>query len=475
MQALEEQVWYHGLRTREDIQDLLKEPGDFLVRCSQTEEPKVFLHVLGSEGPALGNFVIAPTDASKKQWAVKRAMGFPGCPHFDDIVQLVDYYKTHTLPGNVKLKRGIPRPAWLIKHSSITFSKKDLLGSGFFCNVYKGLLDSRRVAIKMSSETSEQGEAEVINGRASMLREARIMTTFSHKHVIEFYGVACDRLPILLVMEFCPGGSLEDHLRRTTEIGTMERLLYCLEAAHGVRYLHHVDCIHKDLATRNCLLNEKGLIKIADFGLSEIVYTIRQGDMGTSRLPIRWSAPELLVQGKRHQYSTHSDVWAFGVMIYEVFNNGEEPWPDDQAVKAMAKRIRELQMPPLPKATPPFAVELVKDKIWVKKPDARPSMADIVDILARHLHANAAQFPPVSEMAVNKIPGVQRDHFLPEDSVTVLPPKTNRSSRRPPPKERTTATTSQDSIEAKKTPSNEKIAKRPTKAKRSRENTERET
>ncbi|KAH7729069.1 TK/FER protein kinase [Aphelenchoides avenae] len=419
--ALEEQVWYHGLRALEDIQDFLKEPGDFLVRCSQSnEEPKIILNVLVGKGQ-LSNLVISTwSEASKKQWALKRLDTLPGCPHFDNIVQLVEFYKTHALPGNVKLKRGVPRPEWLIKHGSITFSKNDLIGSGHFCNVYTGRFKSRRVAIKMSIDAPDQVETEVINGRAAMLREARIMASFSHKNVIQFYGVACDHLPILLVMEFCPGGSLEDHLRRITEIGTMERLLYCLEAARGMRYLHHNRCIHKDLATRNCLLNERGVIKIADFGMSEMVYTIRQGDMGQVRLPIRWCAPELLEPGQRMPYSTHSDVWAYGVLIYEVFNNGEEPWPNDHAFKAMAKRIRDLQMPPLPTATPPFAVELVKGKIWVKKPDARPSMADIVEILARHLWTNAAQFPPVAQMAVNKILGVQRDYFLKDDLDTIV-------------------------------------------------------
>ena len=88
-------------------------------------------------------------------------------------------------------------------------------------------------------------------------------------------------------MEFCPGGSLESHLLKNIEIGTLERLLYCLEAARGMRYLHHNGCIHKDLATRNCLLSDRGVIKIADFGLSEIVYTIRQGNIGPIRLPLR--------------------------------------------------------------------------------------------------------------------------------------------------------------------------------------------
>lgn len=104
-----------------------------------------------------------------------------------------------------------------------------------------------------------------------------------------------------LVMEFCPGGCLEDHLRKHHDLGTMEALLYCFEIARGMRYLHYYACTHRDLATRNVLIAgrldvarqyirvcclENGSLKIADFGLSEFANET-SCLKSPNRLPIR--------------------------------------------------------------------------------------------------------------------------------------------------------------------------------------------
>ena len=141
-------------------------------------------------------------------------------------------------------------------------------------------------------------------------------------------------------MEYCAGGNLEQHLRKQgPKITPAERLLYCFEAACGMRYLHSKNCIHRDLAARNCLISNNGLIKITDFGLSQMmpeemkpeaaVANLQQETiendpkqkqandaMNKAQVPLRWMAPESLVRPV--QYSCKTDVWSYGVLVYEV-------------------------------------------------------------------------------------------------------------------------------------------------------------
>ncbi|MFH4976548.1 hypothetical protein AB6A40_003257 [Gnathostoma spinigerum] len=135
--------------------------------------------------------------------------------------------------------------------------------------------------------------------------------------LLKFFGIACDRPPVMIVMENCPGGSLDKHLLKEKEkIITGERITYLLEAAYGMRYLHHKHCVHRDLAARNCLISAEGVIKIADFGLSAPTDVSDDNEVKMMHVPIRWMAPETLC--KEPKFSKKSDVWAYGVLTYEV-------------------------------------------------------------------------------------------------------------------------------------------------------------
>ncbi|EPB79318.1 protein tyrosine kinase [Ancylostoma ceylanicum] len=254
---------------------------------------------------------------------------------------------------------------------------KDLLGRGNFCNVYKGIYNRPPdekivVAVKICHEGSaSRGFQETKEARDQMLSEAQMMSYYVHNHVIEMFGVACDHPPILIVMEYCPGGDLQSHLKRMKEaIEAGERLIYSLEAARGMRYLHKKNCIHRDLAARNCLISARGQMKIADFGLSKLVNDLEKADaeQGESnepspQIPLRWMAPESLRRPMK--FSTKSDVWSFAVMMYEIFNCGLKPWPDDPP-KKIATAIRKCHMPPMPDGTPEEVKTLVS-QIWLKK------------------------------------------------------------------------------------------------------------
>ncbi|KAK6728302.1 hypothetical protein RB195_005753 [Necator americanus] len=413
---LEHQIWYHGFRPRKDVVALLKEPGDFLVRATDSRNmPEIVISVL-NDRKDLVNLTIKCDNNRLWQLGVLRRSTKP-VPKFAQVAELINYYKDHRLPGHARLKHGITRPVWLIKHENVVFDKeKDLIGRGNFCNVYKGVYtrppdEKIVVAVKICHEGSaSRGFQETKEARDSMLSEAQMMSYYVHNHVIEMFGVACDHPPILIVMEYCPGGDLQSHLKTQKEsIEVGERLVYTIEAARGMRYLHKKNCIHRDLAARNCLISARGQMKIADFGLSKLVNDLEKADAEqgennepSPQIPLRWMAPESLRRPMK--FSTKSDVWSFGVMTYEIFNCGIKPWVDDPP-KKIATAIRRCHMPKMPDRTPEEVKQLVA-QIWVTDPAQRPTMKQICASLL--VATKKHRPPPAEKFTLNTIKGVTR-------------------------------------------------------------------
>ncbi|MCP9261777.1 Tyrosine-protein kinase Fer [Dirofilaria immitis] len=372
---LEEQHWYHGLLSREDIEKLLVKNGDFLVRVTDSQgvhQIVLSIHV----GERNIHLTIAVTEDGHFQLSVlRRGRKFPS------IYDLVQYYKIHKIKikdangKDIRLGDGVPRPKWLVGHEAINYDKDaSPLGSGNFADVYLGTFTCNKDSNKQVIPVA-----------------------------IKFYGVACDRPPIAIVMEYCPGGSLENHLKKQREaIVIGERIEYCLEAALGMRYLHIQGCLHCDLAARNCLISMNGLIKISDFGLSKRDTLDRENNFEMTDMPVRWMAPETLVRNPH--FSKKSDVWSFGVLLYEIFNFGVKPWPNDEN-KKIATNIRHIRMPQMPAITP---LPIKALAFCCRMIEVLYAFLLAVSIL----HSSSdLKPPPVLECAVNRIPNVKRIEY----------------------------------------------------------------
>nr|XP_033800739.1 vascular endothelial growth factor receptor kdr-like isoform X2 [Geotrypetes seraphini] len=170
---------------------------------------------------------------------------------------------------------------------------------------------------------------------------------------------------------------------------TMEDLIcYSFQVAKGMEFLASRKCIHRDLAARNILLSENNVVKICDFGLARDIYKdpdyVRKGD---ARLPLKWMAPEAIFD---KTYTTQSDVWSFGVLLWEIFSLGASPYPGVHIDEDFCLRLKEGTRMRPPEYTTPEMYQTMLD-CWHGVPTERPNFTDLVERLGDLLQANVQQ------------------------------------------------------------------------------------
>ncbi|KAE9420719.1 hypothetical protein Angca_008044, partial [Angiostrongylus cantonensis] len=157
--------------------------------------------------------------------------------------------------------------------------------------------------------------------RLKFVKKARLIKKYNHKHVVKILGVAVHEHPLMLIMEVCP-----------SNVTLLEKFRFALEASDGLAYLVTKQCIHRDIASRNCLLELKYVIKISNFGMSDD----KVHDKTLEEVPIKWFAPETL-QDKIHLLKV--DVWSYGALVKETYTNGQEPYPGLSRLQTRAKIV----------------------------------------------------------------------------------------------------------------------------------------
>nr|XP_029513118.1 tyrosine-protein kinase ITK/TSK-like [Oncorhynchus nerka] len=200
----------------------------------------------------------------------------------------------------------------------------------------------------------------------------------SHCKLVQLYGVCTQHSPMCLVFELMEQGCLSDYLRvRRGRMSPDTLLGMCLDVSEGMAYLESNNFIHRDLAARNCLVSCNNMVKVSDFGMTRFVlddqYTSSQG----SKFPIKWSSPEVI---KYCKFSSKSDVWSFGVFMWEVYTEGRLPYENrsnGEVVEALNAGLRLLK----PRQAPE-AVHLLMEWCWKEKPEDRPSFALLLHELA---------------------------------------------------------------------------------------------
>ncbi|XP_035474045.1 ephrin type-A receptor 7 isoform X2 [Scophthalmus maximus] len=275
-----------------------------------------------------------------------------------------------------------------------------VIGAGEFGEVCSGRLKlpgKRDVAVAI--KTLKVGYTE--KQRRDFLCEASIMGQFDHPNVVHLEGVVTRGKPVMIVIEYMENGSLDGFLRKHDGQFTVIQLVGMLRGiAAGMRYLADMGYVHRDLAARNILVNSNLVCKVSDFGLSrvidddpEAVYTtsgkmqdvmhliftpasdLRFTEQG-GKIPVRWTAPEAIQYRK---FTSASDVWSYGIVMWEVMSYGERPYWD-MSNQDVIKAIEEGYRLPAPMDCPPGLHQLMLD-CWQKDRAERPKFDQIVGIL----------------------------------------------------------------------------------------------
>jgi predicted Ser/Thr protein kinase len=253
----------------------------------------------------------------------------------------------------------------LIPFKQLSFGKE--IGSGSFGKVFLGKWRGAVVAIKMNNRVA------FTEGFSAEAKLTLSMTP--HPNLVQTYGVSIDSDHPYIVLEYCEGGSLDQIVFKQT-LGSKEQRAIVLGIAYGLTHLHENKIIHRDLAVRNILLKD-GTPKISDFGMSRILKEeTSHGKTYTSIGPIRWMAPESVLD---MSYSYKSDVWTFGIVVSEIVN-GHEPHEGENQLNVAMQIRDEGYTPPIPDDCDPVLRELMQ-MCWRVNPDDRPTMNEVTDFL----------------------------------------------------------------------------------------------
>ncbi|XP_063313741.1 fibroblast growth factor receptor 3 isoform X3 [Pelobates fuscus] len=292
-----------------------------------------------------------------------------------------------------------PDPKWELPRSRLTLGKP--LGEGCFGQVVMAEaigIDKDKpnkavtVAVKMLKDDATDKDLSDLVSEMEMMKMIG-----KHKNIINLLGACTQDGPLYVLVEYASKGNLREYLRARRPPGmdysfdtckipaeqlTFKDLVSCAyQVARGMEYLASQKCIHRDLAVRNVLVTEDNVMKIADFGLARDIHNIDYYKKTTNgRLPVKWMAPEALFD---RVYTHQSDVWSFGVLLWEIFTLGGSPYPGIP-VEELFKLLKEGHRMDKP-ANCTHELYMIMRECWHAVPSQRPTFKQLVEDLDRIL------------------------------------------------------------------------------------------
>nr|AAI69994.1 C-src tyrosine kinase [Xenopus laevis] len=364
--------WFHGKITREQAELLLCPPetGLFLVRES-TNYPGDYTLCVSCEGKVEHYRIIYSSGK----------LSIDEEEYFENLMQLVEHYtndadglctnliKPKLMEGTVAAQDEFSRSGWALKMRDLKLQHP--IGKGEFGDVMLGEHQGVKVAVKcIKNDATAQ----------AFIAEAMVMTQLQHKNLVQLLGVIVeDKSGLFIVTEFMAKGSLVDYLRSRgrSVLGGECLLKFSLDVSEGMEYLESNNFVHRDLAARNVLVSEENIAKVSDFGLTKEASAIQD----TSKLPVKWTAPEAL---REKLFSTKSDVWSFGILLWEIYSFGRVPYPRI-ALKEVVPKVENGYKMDAPDGCPPVVYDLMK-QCWHLDPKQRPTFRNLREQL-EHIKA----------------------------------------------------------------------------------------
>ncbi|XP_035673327.1 fibroblast growth factor receptor 2-like isoform X4 [Branchiostoma floridae] len=291
-------------------------------------------------------------------------------------------------------------PDWEFPRDRLHLGKP--LGEGCFGQVVMadavGIIEKETVttvAVKMLKEDATERElADLVSEMETMKRIGK------HKNIINLLGCCTQDGPLFVIVEYAEHGNLRDFLRsrRPPSMDYYKMAVECdkplthkdlvsfaYQIGRGMEFLHSKKCIHRDLAARNVLVADGNVMKIADFGLARDIHNMDYYKKTTNgRLPVKWMPPEALFD---RVYTTQSDVWAFGVLLWEIMTLGGGPYPGIP-VEELFKLLKEGHRMERPQNCSAEMYELMR-WCWQANPNTRPNFNILVENLDRMLTLSA--------------------------------------------------------------------------------------
>ncbi|XP_070253379.1 tyrosine-protein kinase ABL2 isoform X4 [Myotis yumanensis] len=416
--SLEKHSWYHGPVSRSAAEYLLSSliNGSFLVRESESSPGQLSIS-LRYEGRVYHYRINTTTDGKVYVTAESR---------FSTLAELVHHHST--VADGLVTTLHYPAPKcnkptvygvspihdkWEMERTDITMKHK--LGGGQYGEVYVGVW--KKYSLTVAVKTLKEDTMEV----EEFLKEAAVMKEIKHPNLVQLLGVCTLEPPFYIVTEYMPYGNLLDYLRECNreEVTAVVLLYMATQISSAMEYLEKKNFIHRDLAARNCLVGENHVVKVADFGLSRLMtgdtYTAHAG----AKFPIKWTAPESLAY---NTFSIKSDVWAFGVLLWEIATYGMSPYPGidlSQVYDLLEKGYRMEQ----PEGCPPKVYELMR-ACWKWSPADRPSFAETHQAFETMFHDSSISEEVAEELgraaaASSVVPYLPRLPILPSKTRTL--------------------------------------------------------
>ncbi|KAF7987295.1 hypothetical protein HCN44_003057 [Aphidius gifuensis] len=374
--GLQKYEWYVGDMSRQRAESLLKQEdkeGCFVVRNSSTKGLYTLSLYTKVPHPHVKHYHIKQNSRGEFYLSEKHCC--------DSIPDLVNYHrhnsgglasrlKTSPCDRPVPPTAGLSHDKWEIDPAELHLLEE--LGSGQFGVVRRGKWrGSIDVAVKMMKEGTMSED--------DFIEEAKVMTKLQHQNLVQLYGVCSKDRPIYIVTEYMRHGSLLNYLRRheaslATNVGLL--LDMCIQVCKGMAYLERHNYIHRDLAARNCLVGSENVVKVADFGLARYVLDDQYTSSGGTKFPIKWAPPEVL---NYTRFSSKSDVWAMGVLMWEIWTCGKMPYGRLKNTEVV-ERVQRGIILEKPKACFKEVYEVMR-KCWAHSPEIRPSFRLLKDQL----------------------------------------------------------------------------------------------